>query len=132
MALIRFIANDTIGEWKREGGRPTDAEKRLKEINNVQNPTVAWARKNGCRATKLQGPGNRSEPDYMFRIPGGRPLLIEFKRPGEVPTPLQTFSINKWKEDGYEVQVHDTKGSAIAAIAQILKWGFDARNVGRV
>lgn len=42
--------------------------------------------------------------------------MVEFKRPGEVPTPLQTVSIRQWQQDGYDVEVHDTKESAIAAI----------------
>jgi hypothetical protein len=100
-------------EWVRVAGTVTKAEKLLKEVANVQNPTVGWARTHGCKAVKLQGPGNRSQPDYLFAIPGGTPFLIEFKRPGEVPTILQTNTILGWLKDGYDVQVHDTKESAI-------------------
>lgn len=116
MARVIEICAEDHCWWERVGGKPTKDELKLREIPNVQNPTVAWARRHGCRCTKLQGMGNRAEPDYLFRIPGGRPFLIEFKRPGECPTPLQTVSINSWLADGYDVEVHDTKESAIAAI----------------
>lgn len=116
--MSRLIMTNPHGVvvWHREDGPPSVGEKRLREIPHVQNPTVAWARAHGCRATKLQGPGNRSQPDYIFRIPGGRPFLIEFKRPGEVPTPLQARTIGEWLADGYDVEVHDTKETAIAAL----------------
>lgn len=104
--------------WERMDGAPTKGELKLKEVQHVQNPCVAWARRNGIRATKLQGPGNRSNPDYIFWIPGGRPLLIEFKRPGQEPTPLQTHTILLFHDDGYDVEVHDTKESAIEAITK--------------
>jgi hypothetical protein len=92
--------------------------KKVLEIPHVQNPTVVWARRNGCRATKLQGPGNRSLPDYIFWIPGGKPFLIEFKRPGAEPSELQWHTIRQFLNDGYDVEVHDSKESAIAAIQE--------------
>ena len=106
--------------WRRAEGAASKMEMKLLEVPNVQNPTVSWARRHGCKATKLQGPGNRSEPDYIFRIPGGKPFLIEFKRHGKEPTPLQSETIAGWIADGYDVEVHDTKESAIAAITDRL------------
>lgn len=102
--------------WVREDGPATLLQKKILEVNGVQNPTVAWARRNGIRATKLQGTGNRSQPDYMFRFQGGHLFLIEFKRAGEWPTALQTETIHDWLMDGFKVEVHDTKESAICAL----------------
>ena len=116
--LVWIEFPDTM--WCREDGPITKAQRKLTEVAHVQNPTVAWARRNGVRATKLQGPGNRSQPDFCFWIPGGVPFMIEFKRPGEAPTPLQTDTIKKFWAADYAVEVHDTKESAIAAIQRRL------------
>ena len=97
-------------------GRLTNQQKKTGEVGGVQNPTVYWARAHGCRATKLQGVGNRSQPDYIFWIPGGRPKLIEFKKPGEVPTPLQAKTIRDYMDDGYDVEIHDSRVSAVASL----------------
>lgn len=94
---------------------------KILEVAGVQNPTVSWARKHGCRATKLQGPGNRSLPDYIFWVPGGRPFLVEFKAPGKEPTELQWYTIQQFIADGYDVEVHDSKESAIAALKERLE-----------
>lgn len=94
--------------------------KRLEK--SIENPVVAWAKKQGIRRVmKLNGMGNRSMPDRMFFIPGGRPFLIEFKRPGCVPTELQTHTITELIEDGYDVEVHDTVLGAKAAITKRLE-----------
>lgn len=124
MSKLTYYLFTPISEgpcWHRDDGPPTKEERRLKEIDNVQKPTVAWARRNEIPATKLQGPGNRSQPDYIFWIPGGAPLLIEFKRPGTTPTPLQTHTYEQYMKLGYDVQVHDTKESAIQALKYRIK-----------
>lgn len=118
--IIAKQRDDNPSFWHRCDGPATKDEKKLLEVKHVQGPTVAWARKNGCRAVKVQGPGNRSQPDYMFLIPGGRPFFIEFKRPGEVPTELQTHTIHEYVYDGYDIEVHDSKVSAIKAILERL------------
>ena len=43
----------------------------------------------GVQSRKMTTPGHRGTCDRMFLVPGGRPLLIEFKVPGEKPDPLQ-------------------------------------------
>ena len=54
-----------------------------------ENAVVAGAEALGVPSIKLNLKGNRGWPDREFWIPGGRPLLIEFKLPGEEPDPLQ-------------------------------------------
>ena len=93
---------------------------RILEVTHVQNPTVGWARRNGVIAIKLQGMGNRSMPDYLFLLPGGRAFMIEFKAPGKAPSPLQWLTIQKLIDQGFDVEVHDTKQSAIAALRERL------------
>ena len=56
-------------------------------------------------STKLQGIGNRSMPDRVFWRNGGRPLLVEFKRPGGELTELQRLKIEQLRAAGYTVLV---------------------------
>ena len=70
----------------------------------------------GVRSLKLNITGNTGWPDRLFFIPGGRPLFIEFKRPGEEPGPKQRHIHAVLKHNGYEVQVHDSIDGAVDAI----------------
>lgn len=83
---------------------------------SIESTVVAWARRQGVMVTKLQGLGNRSWPDRIFWIPGGRPCLIEFKRPGGKLTPLQAECIGKLAGCGYSVSVCDSADAAKAFI----------------
>lgn len=82
----------------------------------IEQPVVRWARSIGILVTKLQGIGNRSFPDRIFWIPGGRPLLIEFKAPGKKPTCLQKLTIERLRQAGYAVEVCDSQAQARQAI----------------
>lgn len=73
----------------------------------------------GIESLKLKG--LRGYPDRIFLIPGGRPLLIEFKRPGERPRPDQQLRIHQLQDLGYHVEVHDTVESAFAAVRYALQ-----------
>ena len=66
--------------------------------------------------TKLNLFGRRGWPDQCYWIPGGRPLLIEFKKKGEVPRALQVYVIETLKGNGYDVQVHDDPEFAKSAV----------------
>lgn len=67
-------------------------------------------------AIKLNLGGNNGWPDRLFWIPGGRPFLIEFKRPGEPAEPLQGYIHAKLKKLGYDVEVYDDRDTALEAI----------------
>jgi hypothetical protein len=82
---------------------------------HIEQRVVKWARQH-MRVKKMNGLGDRSWPDRMFMIPGGKPFFIEFKRPGNKPTPLQEHTIRGLKEHGYDVEVHDDSDQAIRAI----------------
>lgn len=92
---------------------------RVSEKKAVENPTLRYCKKHWPRMKhyKMNGMGKRSWPDRMFLIPGGRPFFIEFKAPGEEPTVLQANTIKELIEDGYDVEVHESKDTAIAALA---------------
>jgi hypothetical protein len=88
----------------------------ISEKRHVENPCVKEAKNLGVRVLKLNTMGNRSWPDRCFWIPGGKPLIIEFKKPGEKPTPLQRDTIDYLIRIGYDVHVIDTKEQGIALI----------------
>jgi hypothetical protein len=73
----------------------------------IERNVVNYALKKGIESVKLNGMGKRSHPDRMFLGPRGRVLFIEFKKPGEEPTPLQKHLHKKWKRLGHKVYVVD-------------------------
>ena len=91
---------------------------RISEKKAVEDPVLRACAKRwpALQHYKMNGMGKRSWPDQMFMIPGGKPFFIEFKSPGEEPTPLQWVQIRRMQADGYEVSVFDDKDEALAAI----------------
>ena len=87
--------------------------KRVELEGPIEDRVVKWARSKGIEVTKMNLRGRRSWPDRCFWIEGGRPVLIEFKRPGEGPNPNQAAIIAKLKELGYIVEVFDDSDEAI-------------------
>jgi hypothetical protein len=81
--------------------------------SDIERPVCGWARDHGLLHRKLNGEGNRHWPDQEFFIPGGRPLLVEFKRPGEKPSQAQRYVIRQLQERGYDVRWTDNKHAAI-------------------
>lgn len=60
-------------------------------------------------------------PDRLFWVPGGRPLLIEFKRLNEAPRKYQKYIHANLRELGYDVEVHDTIEGAVEAVRRALE-----------
>ena len=64
-------------------------------------------------------------PDRTFWIPGGRPLVPEFKRAdgkGE-PSPAQVWHMNKLRAAGYDAPLIDSKEGFVAAMKKRgVKW----------
>src|ERR1039458_4854728 len=62
----------------------------------VEGHVVAYAlRMYGWESIKLNLMGRRSQPDRLFYATGGGPSLIDFKRKGKKPEPLQQHTIDK-------------------------------------
>lgn len=64
---------------------------------------------------------NNGYPDRIFLIPGGKPLFIEFKAPGEEPGPLQLYRHEILRKLGYQVEVHDDYEIAFQAISNAVE-----------
>lgn len=75
----------------------------------------------GIENSKLKVLGDNGFPDRVFWLPGGRPFLIEFKRPGEEPRPKQLYIHNKLRNLGYQVEVHDNAINAFEAVIKALE-----------
>jgi hypothetical protein len=93
--------------------------------NPIETKTVAVAKGMGLIGLKLTPRGQRGWPDRIFFIPGGRPLLIEFKRPGDDPDPLQGHRRTVLLGLGYDVEIHDTAKHAVQAIKDAIKRAKD-------
>lgn len=59
------------------------------------------AKMNQCRAYNLHGSAwsGSGRPD-IIGVYRGVPFLIELKRPGEIPTQIQEYELNKWRAAG--------------------------------
>lgn len=80
----------------------------------------------GILGTKLVMSGNTGYPDRIFWIPGGKTLLIEFKSPGEKPTPKQKHVHETLRSLGYKVEVHDNVADAFEAVINAVEtWNLD-------
>ena len=60
------------------------------------------AKANGWYTRKFSSPSNRGVPDRIF-IKEGRVVFIEFKAPGNEPTPLQAHEIDLIRKKGGNV-----------------------------
>lgn len=79
----------------------------------------------GVHSSKLTSSANNGLPDRIFWVKGGKPLLIEFKRKGQVPRPNQQHVIEMLRKEGYAVEVHDNVTTALASIALHVGIGGD-------
>lgn len=68
----------------------------------------------GGLCEKFTSPNNRSVPDRIVTLPGGRVVFVEVKAPGKKPTPLQARDHERRRELGCEVFVIDNVEDANA------------------
>jgi VRR-NUC domain. len=79
---------------------------------------------------KISGAG-RGIPDRLVLLPG-RPLFIEFKRPGGKPTPLQLHVHEKLRKLGYAVEVHDDADEALRSCTRHVEAARIPKNSSKV
>ena len=79
----------------------------------------------GIGSLKVNVRGNTGWPDRIFWVPGGKPLIIEFKTPDGELSPKQKYHIERLKKDGYNVEVCDDAIDAfLAAIRAVEATGL--------
>ena len=83
----------------------------------IENKVCEYCLANlGVRSIKLNLTGNTGWPDRLFFIPGGAPLLMEFKRPGLHPEPRQRLIHAFLEYNAYDIQVHTAFETAVEAV----------------
>lgn len=87
---------------------------------DIEQPFVKWCKAIGL---KLKKKNFADQLDRWVMLPGGRPLIIEFKVPGKHPTPLQQREIEELKELGYAVEVCNDVEKAKDAVERLLRSG---------
>ena len=75
----------------------------------LESWAVKWARDHGVQVGKLTE--CIGLPDRIFFVPGGKPLILEFKDPGGkgAPSPAQEWHVAKLVEHGYAATFCDSK-----------------------
>jgi hypothetical protein len=89
--------------------------------NPIENKVASIAKAMGVPSLKLNLTGNRGWPDRLFLVPGGRPLFIEFKRPGDDLRPLQQHRKETLQGLGYDAEAHDEVKAAVQAIKDAIR-----------
>lgn len=73
----------------------------------IERDVCKFAKSKGWLYYKFSSINNRGVPDRIFIAPGGRIIFVEFKRPGNKPTSLQTFVHDTLKRQGCTVWIVD-------------------------
>lgn len=71
----------------------------MADESRVEMPICRWAREDGWHVRKLQYIGRRACFDRLF-FGHGRLVLIEFKDPGGILSPLQAAEWKRFKDAG--------------------------------
>lgn len=75
--------------------------------NTIQTYLIAKAKALGGKAIKIEG--ENGTPDTLVKLPGRAAMLIECKRPGEEPEPIQYERLREWQATGFVVGWASTK-----------------------
>jgi hypothetical protein len=97
----------------------------------IERKVANWARAIGVPNCKLDVRANAGFPDRIFFVPGGRPVIIEFKAPGESPRILQEYYIDELKKRSYNVQSCDSSDGAMAVISRAVEAAYRAKAHGK-
>ena len=95
--------------------------KNRRERDKIENPTRGRALNElGVPSVKLnlRAGADTGMADTLYFIPGGRPLLHEYKWGTVAPEPKQVYTHMWLKKLGYDVQVHNSVESAFESIRQ--------------
>lgn len=82
----------------------------------VERRLCELARRHGGVAYKWESPGVAGVPDRILLLPGGRLFLVELKRPGGRPRPIQQAMHARLERLGFPVHVVDDADRFFAAV----------------
>lgn len=87
----------------------------------IEKAVVKWAEDHGIVCIKFTPKGDVGWPDHIFIVPPtGIHAWIEFKKPGERPTPIQDYRMQQIDDQGGVSAWTDTAESAIALLEKLL------------
>lgn len=97
-------------------------KKREQLEGSIEESCRTYAKERGWDSRKMNGLGFRDWPDRLFIPPVVRrrrqrsSFWVEFKKPGEVPTPSQATKIALLRARGEEVYVLDNRDDFIKVL----------------
>lgn len=94
----------------------------------IEREVCKWARDRGVPALKNDPTYFAGCPDRIFLVPGGRPIIIEFKKPGEEPERLQAYWMEQFRKLDYDVRWTDSKEEAIKWLEEKLNGSTNRTN----
>lgn len=95
---------------------PATRSERKQLEREIEAKCCREAEKRGWFVRKYKGPGRRSHPDRLF-AKNSYIFFVEFKRPGNEPTPLQWLEINAMRAAGLDVIWLDSFDTFIKSLA---------------
>ena len=105
--VFRRSRDHEKGTWLRAMLERDVIRKTLAGVKHLRIPHI--------RMTMMQG-ASAGWPDYLFILPNGRSLWIEFKAPGKKPTKLQKHRMAILAAQGHRCAVVDNPEHGIAVI----------------
>lgn len=84
----------------------------------IERKCMRWARDQGALDVKIQG--TRGWPDRLVVMPNGRAMFVEFKRPGQIPDPLQKHVLGELRKRGVVAVWVDSMTGFVAAFERNL------------
>lgn len=79
----------------------------------IERPASQFAEMRGWFEAKIQSPGKRGMPDRIYHR-HGMTMYVEYKAPGEKPTPQQRKRHSEIRDHGVPVHVIDNLEQAYA------------------
>jgi hypothetical protein len=73
----------------------------------IEAAVCRYAKSRGWQSIKLNGPGDRGQPDRLFFAAGGRVKFVEFKAPGKKPRRLQELFLRRLARCDFDCFVID-------------------------
>lgn len=80
----------------------------------IEKQVIKAAEVAGFIQRKVAYVNRAGAPDRWLFGPGGRLIIVEFKRPGEKPKPHQEREIKRLRDLGFEVHVIDNVADGMA------------------
>lgn len=89
--------------------------------SQIEKSVSDYARRKGCYTRKFSSPAHRGVPDRLFITPAGAVFFIEFKAPGEEPTPAQWREINIIRKNNGNAHWADSVETGVEIVNSYLR-----------